>query len=459
MATVICMASVKGGSGKTVLSATFGALLAAMGKRVLLVDTDAATNGLSLLYLDETLAARDEAAHGGVGITGTFELTDVLPTPQYVELPTGVQMVPATMGFFNTEEVDPDVHAQRLGAALSFWRDGFDYIILDAQAGSDVYAAVSMKLADRVVIVSEYDPLSAAGVERLKAIFPKELAYERTWVLLNKMLPELVRSYSDFMEVARYLRPIPWDADVVRAYSRRSLALDLEHGNEYTVAVIGTLRSLLPPPDAEALDNWVAERAAEVRTPLRQQAQDLAEQLKGLDRLESELTGRPLREVKLAALTTAVAVVISLGVPLAANVGLENAVGVAGGVAFIALAGFVLIRSINPAAGWGHRRADLAARRARLEAQLERLETLALLEDAELVSARAAGGGAGIRPGARGATSQLPRTYVRGLGDIWHWCRNCSSFPSVIGKISQDRPKGELCNECLAKERDGACRL
>ena len=50
-ANVICFASAKGGAGKTVVTATVGTFLAALGKRVLIIDTDAATNGLTLFYI------------------------------------------------------------------------------------------------------------------------------------------------------------------------------------------------------------------------------------------------------------------------------------------------------------------------------------------------------------------------------------------------------------------------
>jgi hypothetical protein len=44
--------------------------------------------------------------------------------------------------------------------------------------------------------------------------------------------------------------------------------------------------------------------------------------------------------------------------------------------------------------------------------------------------------------------------------DTWHWCRNCSKWPTsgyeevtVPGRPSY----GELCNECRAKESNGTC--
>lgn len=42
--------------------------------------------------------------------------------------------------------------------------------------------------------------------------------------------------------------------------------------------------------------------------------------------------------------------------------------------------------------------------------------------------------------------------------DTWHWCRNCSKYPSSNFDESSSKPSsGELCNECKSKERDGRC--
>ncbi len=89
-------------------------------------------------------------------------------------------------------------------------------------------------ISDEVIIVSEYDPVSAAGVERLKGLLREDLTIDRTWILLNKLLPDFVQSFTDFLEVVKYPNPIPWDAEVVKAYARRKLALDLNYGNNHT---------------------------------------------------------------------------------------------------------------------------------------------------------------------------------------------------------------------------------
>ena len=48
-------------------------------------------------------------------------------------------------------------------------------------------------------------------------------------------------------------------------------------------------------------------------------------------------------------------------------------------------------------------------------------------------------------------------------GDTWHWCANCSNWPTTNydteTTVDNARPKsGELDNECLGKERAGTCR-
>ena len=43
--------------------------------------------------------------------------------------------------------------------------------------------------------------------------------------------------------------------------------------------------------------------------------------------------------------------------------------------------------------------------------------------------------------------------------DTWHWCTNCSNWPTANYVTRQTKPtSGELSNECKAKEKDGTCK-
>jgi hypothetical protein len=42
--------------------------------------------------------------------------------------------------------------------------------------------------------------------------------------------------------------------------------------------------------------------------------------------------------------------------------------------------------------------------------------------------------------------------------DTWHFCRNCSNWPTSDYIESASKPTyGELCNECRSKESQGNC--
>jgi cellulose biosynthesis protein BcsQ len=383
-AEVICLASAKGGSGKTLLAATFGTVLASLGKRVLLIDTDASTNGLSLLHLREVVECRD-AVPGSLGL---FESThDSTSAFEYAKISDDLYILPATFQFSNTEDTDVGLFAIRLRGILGDVRDSFDFILIDAQAGSDEYAQIAMSsgISDKVVIVSEYDPVSAAGVERLKAILGKDLGYTRTWILLNKVLPEFAKNFSDFLEIARYLNPIPWDADVVRAYARRRLAVDLVKGNSHTLAVLQALRTLLPGIEAE-LDAWLTARSSFLRDSIDRQIAIAGSTLddirsRQLEQLSLSRTRRYLK-LFLPPLFLAATLIGVSTVTLHSETSLQLLVVLAGGAA-AALAitiSFVMARqpTLDESA---HERAE----RTLLERRLEQLLTLKDLEPNQLV--------------------------------------------------------------------------
>ena len=50
--------------------------------------------------------------------------------------------------------------------------------------------------------------------------------------------------------------------------------------------------------------------------------------------------------------------------------------------------------------------------------------------------------------------------YRRRKGsDTWHFCRNCSQYPTSDYDERPDKPTyGELCNECKAKQARGDCK-
>jgi len=290
------MASAKGGSGKTSLAATFATFLSRLEKKVLLIDADFATNGLTLLFLKEVRVKSELIFSTGRAPASLNEALLSCEECDLIELSENLHLIPASFNLQASALSVTDSTRKNFKDLLSPLRETYDYIFIDAQAGADDMGQIAMNrgVSDEVVIVSEYDPMSAAGVERLKGMLREDLTYDRTWVLLNKILPEFAKSFSDFLEVAKYLSPVPWDAEVVRAYTRRRLAIDTETGNQHTLSVLQTLKGLCGESIQKEISTWVQTRAAVIRQPLEKQYSDAETEMAFLIRAKSRIQQKAL---------------------------------------------------------------------------------------------------------------------------------------------------------------------
>lgn len=274
-AEVLCFISAKGGSGKTVTSSALGTFLSSLGFKILLVDTDASTNGLTLLFLEQLLGRRRERSASHSKNTGLFEAREGV-APTQIEIDENLFLVPATFGMTETEGTDYDQFKSALGVVLTD-KEKYDFIFLDAQAGTDSFAKIAAEVSDQCVIVSEYDPVSAQGIERLKVLFASVIDPGSTWTLFNKVLPEFTTAIGEGLSIARYLTPIPWDADVVRAFARRDLAINMKSPNPYTLAISQVAYNLFPDETGNAIESWRGSALKDVTTPVRERLEELDE--------------------------------------------------------------------------------------------------------------------------------------------------------------------------------------
>jgi len=128
------------------------------------------------------------------------------------------------------------------------------------------------------------------------------MPYEKRWILYNKVLPEYAKKIGETRLEERYLPPIPWDAEVVRAFSQRRLALDTDKGSEHTIAIMRTVSSLLGEVAKKEIENWKIQKSEEIREPIITQKVELEKELGALNKvlIENEyelqdLKRRPIR--------------------------------------------------------------------------------------------------------------------------------------------------------------------
>ena len=50
-------------------------------------------------------------------------------------------------------------------------------------------------------------------------------------------------------------------------------------------------------------------------------------------------------------------------------------------------------------------------------------------------------------------------SYRRRKGtDVWHWCSNCSNWPTSHYDVRRDEPdSGKFCDECRSKDDNDDC--
>jgi cellulose biosynthesis protein BcsQ len=92
-AKVYAFLSPKGGAGKTTAAIALANVLAGLSRTVLLVDADASTNGLSLIFMEEIL--REKARSGGASPAGSFEASGP-ETAVATEISSQISVLPAT---------------------------------------------------------------------------------------------------------------------------------------------------------------------------------------------------------------------------------------------------------------------------------------------------------------------------------------------------------------------------
>jgi cellulose biosynthesis protein BcsQ len=275
---IFCLASAKGGSGKTIISATLGTALAHLGKKVLLIDADGSTNGMTLFYLERVVQARDSTEHS-TDPSGIFDPGDAIRLA--IEIQPDLWLLPATFVMTETHEVTADGFGRSLQAAISRYAQQFDYILIDAQAGIEDFALAAIEQSDQTIIVSEYDPISKKGIDRFRKMIISE---KSPWILFNKVLPEFMELIGDPLGISDLLPPISWNADVVRAYVQGKLALNMEEGNVFTIGLLRAVGVLFGREVQDLVKMWRRDKDDFIRAPIRKQLDEVVDELDSVQR-------------------------------------------------------------------------------------------------------------------------------------------------------------------------------
>lgn len=144
-ARVVCIASGKGGTGKSVIASNLALLRARQGERVLLIDFDA---GLANAHLLLGLAPPHDVGHV---MEGTVSAREAL-----VEGPHGLKLLAGGVG--RQCLIDPTRRElDRLFKALRTLEDDFDLIVIDHGAGLSYSTVAHLAAASTLLLVTNHE--------------------------------------------------------------------------------------------------------------------------------------------------------------------------------------------------------------------------------------------------------------------------------------------------------------
>jgi septum site-determining protein MinD len=202
---VITIASGKGGTGKTTVTANLGTALALLGKKTIILDADIAMANLGLILgLEKSKVTLHEV------LSGEAEVKDAM-----YKGPGGVVVVPCGVSLSGFQKSNPE----KLQEAMIDLLKGTEFLIIDAPAGLSRDGVIPLAVADEVLLV--VNPEISSMADALKTKIMTEMVGSRVaGAILNRAnfeQTDLSRREIEKILGVRIIAVIPDDAEVRRA--------------------------------------------------------------------------------------------------------------------------------------------------------------------------------------------------------------------------------------------------
>lgn len=194
MGEVILVASGKGGTGKTAVTANIGALLAKQGHRVALLDMD-----MGMRNLDLYLGLENRVVYNIMDVvSGICKIKRALIRDRRFENLYLMSASPRK----DTRDITP-LHMEVLCRKL---KGSFDYIFIDCPAGMGSGLDISLAGADKVLLVTEADVAAVRDADALNR-YVKKKGIQNTSYVVNKVRAELMAAHliPDVQEISEML--------------------------------------------------------------------------------------------------------------------------------------------------------------------------------------------------------------------------------------------------------------
>ena len=212
MARVITIASGKGGTGKTTITANLGICLSRLGKKVLLIDADVAMANLSLI-----LGMQSSPITLHDVLLGEAQVHDAI-----YDGPEGIHFIPSGLSLDNYKRVD----SERLSSIVNELSDNYDFILLDAAAGIEKNVLSAFSASQETLLVTM--PTSPAIADALKTkLVAQRLGSKVIGIVINFVMGEKgeisKQEAASILELPVY-GVVPFDSEVRKSFMQQKVA-------------------------------------------------------------------------------------------------------------------------------------------------------------------------------------------------------------------------------------------
>jgi septum site-determining protein MinD len=205
MVRTIAIASGKGGTGKTTISANLGVALTQLGYDVTIVDADIAMANLELIMGMEGLPITLQNV-----LSGEARIDEAI----YVG-PGGVKVVPAGVSLEGLRKANPE----KLEDVLTQIMENTDILLLDAPAGLDKSAVIAIAAAQELLLI--VNPEIASITDGLKTkIVAERLGTKMAGIVINRITTlgiEMAKNEIEAILEGKVVAMVPEDPEVRKA--------------------------------------------------------------------------------------------------------------------------------------------------------------------------------------------------------------------------------------------------
>jgi flagellar biosynthesis protein FlhG len=171
--TILAVTSGKGGVGKTNVVINLAASLARLGHRVGIIDADFGLGNIDVLL------GLTPAYHVGHVLTGEKTLSEIT-----LQGPLGVKIVPAGSGIRELTALN-SVQWRRFQKIIQTVSADLDFLLIDTAAGVSDNVVELLQLAQRVLVVTSYDPAAIVDAYAMIKILTTTARSTNIGVIVN----------------------------------------------------------------------------------------------------------------------------------------------------------------------------------------------------------------------------------------------------------------------------------